>query len=245
MPSPVTSANFDPGNPLDLCDRFKQKLLNNEKITALLAYLFTDAGRLNAVAGETDNLGYDIVTDLLGTLSPIGETFWSPKENALLDSDVWLQLNGQIVSRTTYARLFGVFGTQFNASDYAGGEANFQLPNLSGRFVCGAGGDLGLTAGTKSGTHEAAEVTLTEENLPNHRHRVGIKDTSGDPETVDGYINNTDAVTGTSGSSLRTGFSTAELAREIVPVSIPAPIPPVFAGVWYVRANWKISGVVM
>lgn len=48
----------------------------------------------------------------------------------------WLLCDGSAVSRTTYAELFGVISTTFGAGD---GSTTFNLPDLRGRNVVGAG----------------------------------------------------------------------------------------------------------
>lgn len=54
--------------------------------------------------------------------------------------DGFLLCDGSAVSRETYADLFAVIGTTFGAGD---GSTTFNLPDLRGRFIQGANGDLG------------------------------------------------------------------------------------------------------
>ena len=78
----------------------------------------------------------------------------------------WLLCDGSVVSRTTYAALFGVIGTTYGAGD---GSSTFNLPNLIGRVTAGAGsGALGNRAlGSAAG---AAETRLSYANMPRHNH---------------------------------------------------------------------------
>jgi microcystin-dependent protein len=87
---------------------------------------------------------------------------------------------GQAVSRTTYADLFATVGTTYGAGD---GSTTFNLPDLRGRVPAGldnmggtaagrltstvltASNTLGATGGTQ--TH-----TLTEAQMPSHRHDI-------------------------------------------------------------------------
>ena len=46
----------------------------------------------------------------------------------------FLKANGATISRTTYADLFAVIGTQYGAGD---GSTTFQLPDLRGEFIRG------------------------------------------------------------------------------------------------------------
>ena len=60
---------------------------------------------------------------------------------------------GQAVSRTGYAGLFAAYGTTYGVGD---GSTTFNLPNLQGRVVAGAGGSYGLGAAFGSDTNTAS-----------------------------------------------------------------------------------------
>lgn len=82
----------------------------------------------------------------------------------------YLTCNGQAVSRTTYAALFAVIGTQYGAGN---GSSTFNLPNLCGRTVVGSGvsnasGQLFPLAGFNG----AETVALNTLQLPTHSHVV-------------------------------------------------------------------------
>src|SRR4029077_16102506 len=73
----------------------------------------------------------------------------------------WLLCQGQSLATTgTYAALFAVLGYAFGASG-----ANFNLPNLQGKFPQGATTAPGATGG-------ASTVTLAAANLPAHTHTI-------------------------------------------------------------------------
>lgn len=74
----------------------------------------------------------------------------------------WLLCNGASVSTVTYAALFAVLGYT-----YGGSGANFNLPNMQGRFPCGVGTGYGL--GTSGG---AATVTLDGTMIAPHAHLI-------------------------------------------------------------------------
>lgn len=63
----------------------------------------------------------------IGTILPYGGTE-APKG--------WMLCQGQAVSRTDYADLFAVIGTSFGTGD---GSTTFNLPDLRGEFLRGAG----------------------------------------------------------------------------------------------------------
>lgn len=65
----------------------------------------------------------------------------------------WFLCDGQAISRTTYATLFSIIGTNFGAGD---GSTTFNLPDYRGKFLRGLGGD------------SAADIyTAQSEGLPN------------------------------------------------------------------------------
>lgn len=55
----------------------------------------------------------------------------------------WLLCDGRTVSRTTYPQLFASIGTAFGGGD---GSTTFNLPDLRGRTIIGAGAGPSLTA---------------------------------------------------------------------------------------------------
>lgn len=79
----------------------------------------------------------------------------------------WLVCDGSAVSRTAYSSLFGAIGTTYGAGD---GVTTFNLPDLRGRAVVGAGQGAGLSnrALTGKGGEETHVLTTTE--MPGHSH---------------------------------------------------------------------------
>lgn len=79
----------------------------------------------------------------------------------------WLLCQGQVVSRTTYARLFTAIGTAFNTGGEAG--TDFRLPDLRGRVAVGR--DAGQTEfDTVGETGGAKTHTLSAAEMPAHSH---------------------------------------------------------------------------
>lgn len=77
----------------------------------------------------------------------------------------WLICDGRAISRTIYANLFAVIGTQYGAGD---GSTTFNIPNLKGKVVVGLDStdtdfnEIGKTSGEK--THK-----LTIDEMPTHK----------------------------------------------------------------------------
>lgn len=74
----------------------------------------------------------------------------------------WLLCQGQAVSRTTYAELFAIIGTNFGTGD---GSTTFNIPDLRGEFLRGAGTNShsGQGNGGTVGQHQdATEIPSLE-----------------------------------------------------------------------------------
>ena len=79
---------------------------------------------------------WDIVSDTPQDLMPyIGDIKPSVRT---ANHGNWFLCDGQAVSRTTYATLFDIIGTNFGAGD---GSTTFNLPDYRGKFLRGLGGD--------------------------------------------------------------------------------------------------------
>jgi microcystin-dependent protein len=90
-----------------------------------------------AIVGPTPIGG---VIDFAGTAAPAG----------------WLMCGGQAVSRTTYALLFAVLGTQYGSGD---GSTTFNVPDLRGRVSAGKGDMAGSDAARLTATHFGSSGT--------------------------------------------------------------------------------------
>ena len=76
----------------------------------------------------------------------------------------WLAANGDAVSRSTYAALFGAIGTAHGSGD---GATTFNLPDLRGIFVRGSGEQT--ITGT---TYNKAFALKEKDELKAHTHTV-------------------------------------------------------------------------
>lgn len=79
----------------------------------------------------------------------------------------WVICNGQTLSKNLYTNLFNAIGYT-----YGGSENNFQVPDLRGRSVVGAGqltGGSNYPLGSQGGQET---VKLTSSQIPSHAHSV-------------------------------------------------------------------------
>lgn len=88
----------------------------------------------------------------------------------------WLELNGASLSRTVYANLFAILGTLYGTAD----SSHFNLPDLSGRVVVGAGnytdpvsGSVDRFLGTFNGA-EKHQLLNAESGEVAHDHASGL-----------------------------------------------------------------------
>ena len=110
----------------------------------------SDSGRISANYLDVPNI------------SPIGSIMMWPGTLDSWPTTEWRQCNGAGLSTSTYSDLFNIIGYT-----YGGSGATFNLPNMSNLFVVGAG-----DAYSVNDTGGSTEVTLTETQMPSHKHDV-------------------------------------------------------------------------
>ena len=116
----------------------------------------------------------------------------------------YLLCDGAAVSRSTYSALFAITSTTYGAGN---GSTTFNVPNLSGRMVMGAGTGTGLNAsgtGAPSGTAQTARTRgqwlgeethlLTTAELASHTHANTVS--GGNTSTAGGSHTHGSGVTG-------------------------------------------------
>jgi microcystin-dependent protein len=81
----------------------------------------------------------------------------------------WIYCNGAQVSRTTYSTLFTAIGTLWGAGN---GSTTFNVPNLVGQFLRGAGGNGPATVGTFQGNQAGPHTHPVTINDPGHFHTL-------------------------------------------------------------------------
>ena len=89
----------------------------------------------------------------------------------------FLECNGQAVSRSTYATLFGIIGTTYGAGN---GSTTFNVPDLQDNVAVGKSGtkNLGSTGGANTVASSGnvggstANATLSTAQLASHTHPI-------------------------------------------------------------------------
>jgi microcystin-dependent protein len=178
MGSPILGSSF---NPIlwtgSACAQFREMFATNEKLNQIFSWMFNAAGELSDA----------VVDGIADRMTPCGAVILWASET--MPSDYWAPLNGQAISRTTYAKLFARWGTTFGAGD---GTTTFNLPNPNGRVIVHAGDtyDVGETFGVK-------DSVLDLDNVPQHFHGFG----SSLPDTNDAFFTGRDWSQGVNGTT--------------------------------------------
>lgn len=121
----------------------------------------------------------------------------------------WLQCQGQVISRATYADLFDVIGTTYGEGD---GATTFSLPSLKGRVPVGIDADqtdfssLGKTGGSKTSV-------ATHSHSTSHTHTGTSGMMSANTEHSHAYsVNGTGSTGAATSSSAHAGASAGTTA---------------------------------
>ncbi len=78
----------------------------------------------------------------------------------------FLECDGSLLSRATYAVLFSVIGEKYGAGD---GSSTFQIPDLRGEFIRGFDNGRGVDSGR-------AEGSTQSEQYKSHKHAATVTD---------------------------------------------------------------------
>ncbi|NTU86371.1 MAG: hypothetical protein HGA45_44750, partial [Chloroflexales bacterium] len=152
-------------SPTPLSIRFQHASIYSHRIEASTNGFSFMAGDLNNSTPSNIQAATVTAARFLGPGScPTGTILmWAGALSAVPTG--WQLCNGQSLSRTEYAGLFGVIGMTYGADN----SATFRVPNLLERFVVGANNftyPVGATGGQ-------AMVTLTVNQMPSHNHQAG------------------------------------------------------------------------
>ncbi len=112
-------------------------------------------------------------TPLLGQVMLVGFNF-CPRG--------WVAAEGQLLNISSYSALFSLYGTIYGGD----GRTTFGLPDLRGRVPIGQGQGAGLQDYNEGARGGAETVTLSEAQLPAHRHTLNADNDGGDSDTPSG-----------------------------------------------------------
>lgn len=107
-------------------------------------------------------------TKLLDANVPIGGVI--PWAMVSAPSASWLICDGSAVSRTAYASLNALMAADGYKWGNGDGASTFNIPDLRGRMVLGAGTGAGLSVRTVGDSGGEERHTLTKPEIPPHRH---------------------------------------------------------------------------
>jgi microcystin-dependent protein len=121
----------------------------------------------------------------------------------------WACCDGQLmqISEDTTA-LFSIIGTAYGGD----GIRTFALPNLQAMAPLGAGQGPGLTLRRKGDQGGASTITLTDSQMPSHKHSVNCSVNPGAPSQMQGGV-----------------WATAAGAGQTAYASTPGPTPAQFS----------------
>jgi microcystin-dependent protein len=125
--------------------------VNNMQPSTGIHYVIALQGS-TPVPGGTGTTG-----DFIGRVTPFAGTF-APGSLAFAD--------GQLLAISEHAALYSVLGTRYGGD----GVNTFALPDLRGRTIIGTGAGPGLSPVTLGQNVGAAEVVLSEAQMPAHTH---------------------------------------------------------------------------
>ena len=106
-------------------------------------------------------------------MPPIGATMgWAGTGDT--PDGIWFICDGRNLSRADYPELFDAIGTTWNSGDE--GPDEFGIPDHQGRATIGAGQGYQLTNRPNGSLTGAERHTLTEAEMPSHKHGMDRTD---------------------------------------------------------------------
>jgi len=172
--------SVDTGNLIDGCNTLAKQAPNSVDTGNLIDGCIKTP-KIAAANVTMPTLGADVIA-FMNALVPIGLSIQWPGNQPPTNIPgvvVWMEANGQPISRTTYASLFALLGTTYGSGD---GATTFNLPDMRGYTTVGIGSDnstggritnatapaIGLGKAFGNETH-----TLDVTQIPPHDHSIG------------------------------------------------------------------------
>jgi microcystin-dependent protein len=245
MSSPITAEDFNNQSPSqDLCDAFRNKLLNNDKLAQLLGYMFDADGRFST--GD-ESFGRDLVLYLMQSSSPIGSLMFAPSATPpnVLTSE-WLPCDGGTYDKSDFP--WGDSFVNFFGITEDVGAGTFTMPDYRRRYLRASG--TGVATGSIS-EDEVASVVLTAAQVGAHTHVVQNADRvigtdawshyqfgAGGGDTAITSVLVPDVVSGAAQTTL-----VAQAGSEANdPVDV---IPAGFVATVFMRVGYRVAGAVV
>jgi microcystin-dependent protein len=138
--------------------------------------------------------------------SYVGEIFIVPFNFAPVGT---ITCAGQVMAISQNTALFSLLGTTFGGN----GTSNFNLPDLQGRMVIGAGNGAGLSPRTLGQIGGEENVTLLTTQIPSHNHPLLAAATPANAQTP---------VAGALAEPRDNGYASATPTAAMAPASIGA-----------------------
>ena len=194
----ISDAGLDMSNGLPI--RFQDS--SGAPFVALKSPSSVSSNLTFTLPGADGNAGEFLKTDGSGNLSfsivqgvPSGAVFCMAVASA---PSGYLECNGAAVSRTTYAALFAVIGTQYGTGN---GSSTFNLPDLRGEFIRGFDNGKGTDSGRSIGSSQS-------DQNKQHNHTATSTSSVTDPGHFHNLLYNNGSFGGSSGAVTPRGTNT-------------------------------------
>ncbi len=117
----------------------------------------------------------------------------------------WLECNGAVISRTTYANLFSIIGTVWGSGD---GSTTFNLPDFRGEFLRGWDNGRGIDFGRTFANFQDHQSLNHDHKIRNYNGGIGTNSypnniTYSSGSYIDSFNEVTESPSGNFGSETR------------------------------------------
>lgn len=144
----------------------------------------------DVTSAQYNNLRDDVV-EVFNSAVPVGSvTMWAGDTTDVPDG--WNLCDGSAISRSTYSDLYTLLGNTFGAGD---GSTTFNVPDMTDRFVVGAGSSYsrnskgGSSSNNLSHTHtvntHSHSISQHSHTVSSHRHYTGAHSHGSGSYTAD------------------------------------------------------------
>ena len=96
----------------------------------------------------------------------------------------WAYCDGRLLSIAQNSALFSLLGTYYGGD----GITTFGLPDLRGRYPMGQGQAPGLTPRQMGEVGGVENVTLNQQQMPAHNHKVSVASSSSSKDPANNFV---------------------------------------------------------